>query len=558
MEAQISHFEKDNNYSASYHETIAFYQELAEKSDIVQIQEYGKTDAGYPLHEVIVDANKDFDTAKSRERGKAILLINNAIHPGEPCGVDASMMLVRDLIDGKLNREWLQNQTIVIIPFYNIGGGLNRGSSSRANQLGPKLYGFRGNARNLDLNRDFIKTDSQNAQTFNQLFNKWNPDIMIDNHTSNGADYQYTMTLIATQKDKLEASLSTYMTSKMLPALYKGMEEAGWEMTPYVYSRGIPDNGIYGFLDMPRYSSGYAALHHTISFMPETHMLKPFKDRVWSTYAFSVEMLKHISTNKEEILKARKESISSYKVRKKAAINWALDAEKEEKIKFKGYEAKYKKSEVTGSERLYYDRDAPFTKEIPFFNNYNASKEIEIPEMYIVPRSYPDVIRRLQWNGVEMEKVEDKMEKEVAVYYIDKFETTPVAYEGHFLHSNIEVSCEIKKITLLPGDMVIKTNQERARYIVETLEPEAPDSFFAWNFFDGILMQKEYFSPYVFEDKAAEMLKANKGLKAEFENKKDSDENFANDPRAQLRFIYERSDNYEQTHKMYPVYRVMN
>ena len=221
--------------------------------------------------------------------------MNNAIHPGEPCGVDATMMLTRDILEGKVPIP--EDLVLVLIPFYNISGGLNRNGYSRANQVGPEAHGFRGNARNLDLNRDFVKCDSKNARSFNLLFNKWQPHVMIDNHTSNGADYQYVMTLIATQKDRLAPELSNVLTENMLPDLYDQMADKGYEMTPYVYARNTPDEGIAGFLDYGRFSSGYASLHHTISFMPETHMLKPYKDRVWSTYEFMASMIRYLDGN---------------------------------------------------------------------------------------------------------------------------------------------------------------------------------------------------------------------------------------------------------------------
>jgi len=155
-----------------------------------------------------------------RKQDKRVLLINNGIHPGEPEGIDASMMLARDLLKGN---KIPANVVICIIPLYNIDGSHNRTSTSRANQNGPLAYGFRGNSRNLDLNRDFIKTDSKNSASFQQIFNTWNPEVFVDTHTSNGSDYQYTMTLIPTQKDKLNQVLSTYLTGQMVPSLYKEM-----------------------------------------------------------------------------------------------------------------------------------------------------------------------------------------------------------------------------------------------------------------------------------------------------------------------------------------------
>ena len=167
--------------------------------------------------------------------------------------------------------------SLCIIPLYNIGGALNRNSHTRTNQEGPESYGFRGNARNLDLNRDFIKCDSKNARAFTTIFQDWQPDVFIDTHTSNGADYQYTMTIIATQHNKLHSSLGNFLDQELMPALYAEMKTKDWEMCPYVYSREEPDHGIAAFLDYARYSSGYAALFNTLSFMPETHMLKPYQ-----------------------------------------------------------------------------------------------------------------------------------------------------------------------------------------------------------------------------------------------------------------------------------------
>ena len=175
-------FEQDANTTATYHESIQFYEALSQASNLVDLQTWGQSDAGYPLHTIILSKDGIFSPEEIRQSGRLILFINNAIHPGEPCGVDATQLLFRDIaVKGNLMQE-LEHLVIVAIPFYNIGGGLNRGSHSRANQNGPVAHGFRGNAQNLDLNRDFIKCDSKNAQTFNQLYNYWKTDVFIDNH----------------------------------------------------------------------------------------------------------------------------------------------------------------------------------------------------------------------------------------------------------------------------------------------------------------------------------------------------------------------------------------
>jgi hypothetical protein len=551
-------FESDNNTTATYEQAVAFFEALGERSPLLAVRKHGATDSGQPLHLAILAADEAFTPLQARKQGKVVLFINNAIHPGEPCGVDATMMLFRDIISDPAKHDLLAHLVIVAIPFYNIGGGLNRGAFSRANQIGPAAHGFRGNAKNLDLNRDFIKCDSRNAQTFNQLFSYWQPHLFVDNHTSNGADYSYTLTMIATQQDKLHPSLSNYLESEMLPALYERMEKVGWEMTPYVNVRSTPDEGIYGFLDLPRYASGYAVLHNTISFIPEAHMLKPYKDRVYSTYAFMESMLYTIQEDYELILKAKAQAEGQVMAQDSFALNWELEPERFDSIVFKGYAAKYKKSEVSGLDRLYYDRSEPYEKKIPYYKYFRESLKVKKPVAYIIPQAYQDVIQRLQWNGVLLDRLSKDVKIPVEMSYIRDYQTTRFPYEGHYLHYDIELENTIMEQQYREGDVVVWVKQASNRYIVETLEPNAPDGFFAWNFFDGILMQKEYFSSYVFEDLAAELLKADPVLQEDLEKKRAEDEDFAQSARAQLDFIYKRSPYFEPTFQLYPVGRVMN
>lgn len=551
-------FERNNNYSAAHQEAIAYYEALqAAYPEQVQLSSHGMTDAGIPLHTVVLDKNGDFSPAQVKANNKVVVFINNGIHPGEPCGVDASMMLVRDYLDGKLDNDYLDQVTLVIVPLYNIGGSLNRGSYSRANQQGPEYYGFRGNAKNLDLNRDFIKADSRNARTMNRIFNLWKPHIFIDNHTSNGADYQYSITLIPTQHNKLHPILANFMNQEMLPYLFDAMEERDWEMTPYVYARTTPDEGIAGFLDLPRYSSGYAALHNAISFMPETHMLKPFRNRVWSVYHFMDAIVRFAAANQQTIIDNKAKADQAVREQENFDLNWTLDQSKVDTILFKGYEAKYKPSQISGQDRLYYDHDAPFEKKIPHFNYYKSSLSAKKPVAYVIPQAYREVIERLQWNGVELQRLARDSTIEVEYYYIEDYESRRSPYEGHYLHYNVQLRKDTVQQTFRAGDVLVRTDQISNLYLMSVLEPQAADSYFAWNFFDGILMQKEYFSSYVFEDTAYEYLQAHPELAEALEKAKAVDPELAKSARAQLNFIYEHSPYYEPTYRRYPVARVL-
>lgn len=554
----LTPFEKTPNTTTTYHEAIEYYQQLSKQYNALELKTYGETDSGYPLHLAILSTNEVFDPQQIKREEKTVLLVNNAIHPGEPCGVDASMMLLRDILQKKEWQKQLDKIVILFIPIYNISGALNRNSTTRTNQNGPLSYGFRGNIRNLDLNRDFIKCDSKNARTFNQIFTEWQPDVFIDNHTSNGADYQYTMTLIPTQHNKLGGTMAEYLDEQLLPQLFEGMKKKNWEMTPYVYARDIPDNGIAAFLDLPRYSSGYAALFNTLSFMPETHMLKPFKDRVKSTYAFMQTMIHVLHKDGKLIRAARHKANTALQNQKTFDLNWSMDATQKDSLLFKGYTAKYKPSEVTGMDRLYYDHEAPFEKYIPHFKYYKSNLSIEKPAAYIIPKAWKEVIERLKWNDVKMEPLKKDQILNVELYRIKDFESSPAPYEGHYLHSKTKVEKTTKDWPFQEGDYIVYTNQICNRYIIETLEPQAPDSWFSWNFFDSILMQKEYFSPYVFEDLAAEYLNQNPVIRKELEEAKTKDPELAKSAYAQLAFVYKRSPHYERTHQIYPVGRLMD
>ena len=549
-------FEKGNgNQTGTYQETIAYYQLLANDFPTIEMQKMGLTDSGEPLNIVIFNPEKHFNF-ENIQKNKAVILLNNGIHAGEPDGIDASMQLFRDLALGKIIAP--KNTVIVCIPVYNIGGVLNRNSTSRANQDGPEIYGFRGNARNYDLNRDFIKTDTRNTKSFVEIFHKINPDIFIDNHVSNGADYQYKLTYIMTQHNKLGTVLGNFLNTEMMPSLVSNLQKKGIETTPYVNAFAVtPDKGFAQYFESPRYATGYTSLFNTIGFVVETHMLKKYAERVKVTYEYMRSAIDYTDTNYTKIKQLRLKNEEQYKPQKSYTIKWEIDTTKAIPFSFLGYEASYKKSEVTTGNRLFYDRTKPFKKEVLFTKEYKSTKEIIIPAAYIIPKGFWPVIELLKSNGIQMQQIKKDTLIEVESYKIADFKTTNSAYEGHYLHRNTTTASQIKKMAFTKGDYIISTAQKGIKYLLETLEPEAVDSFFNWNFFDTILQQKEGYSEYVFEDTATQILKENPKLKAELEQKKQSDTNFSKSPEAQLDWVYKHSVYYENAHLQYPVYRIL-
>ncbi len=551
----VTIFEKSNGMeTATYHQTIQYYKNLADAYPQIIIDSIGETDSGKPLHLVTFNPDKEFNF-KTVKKNKRILLINNGIHPGESDGIDATMMLFRDIAQGKI--EAPKRTVLVTIPIYNIGGSLNRNSTTRTNQNGPKTYGFRGNARNFDLNRDFIKSDTKNARTFARIFHLVQPDVFIDNHVSNGADYQYTLTHLFTQHNKLGGDLGEFLNKEMMPNLEEKLAAKNWDITPYVnVFNETPEKGFSQFMDSPRYSTGYTTLYNTLGLMVETHMLKPYKQRVEGTYELMKSMIEIVDADSEKIKSLRANAFKNIQASKTYPLDWTIDTTKSSTLKFKGFDGEMIPSEITGKDRLKYDRTKPFTKDVAYQNYFKPGVEVSIPKAYIIPQGWWNVIDLLELNKVEMLQFKKDTTITVEGYKIETFNTRSQPYEGHYQHYSTKISIEEKEMKFQKGDHYIPTNQNAIRYLLETLEPQAPDSFFNWNFFDSILQQKEGFSPYVWEDIAKELLMNDDELRATFEAKKKAEPDFLNSWYAQLDWLHKQSDNYEKNHLQYPVFRI--
>ena len=540
-----------------YEAVIEYYKKLSEEYSQISLFSFGQTDSGEPLHLVVYNREGIYNVDEIKKSPKNRILINNGIHPGESDGIDASMMLMRDLVQNDSLKSTYENSIICVIPVYNVGGSLNRNSHTRANQNGPLAYGFRGNARNFDLNRDFIKQDTKNAAAFAEIFHAVNPDVFVDNHVSNGADYQYALTHLFTQHNKLGGSLGAFLQNEMRPQIEASLQEKGIIITPYVNVWGnTPEAGFSQFFDSPRYSTGYTTLFNTLGLMVETHMLKPYKIRVEQTYELLFSTFDFAEKNSKKIKDLRAKATEKILAKKKYPIQFTVDKENYRTLNFKGYEGEMMDSKVTNGQRLFYDKNKPFDKEVNYYDEFTATKEITIPHAYILPKGWHDIIERLNNNKIEYSKLEKDTVISVTVNHIKDYETRNSPYEGHYLHYNTSIVASVEDINFKKGDLYIPTSQNGVRYLLETLEAEATDSFFNWNFFDTILQQKEGYSAYVFEDVAEKLLTENRALKKEFEEKLTADKEFAKNPRAQLDFIYKNSPNYEKAHLRLPVFKI--
>ena len=542
--------------TTTYAEAIDYYTRLSKEYSSLHMIEMGKTDSGFPLHLVVFSPTNHVDFDRLHAEGYTVLLVNNGIHAGESDGVDASMMLMRDLVSLKQGPGILDSTVIAVVPFYNIGGALNRNSTTRFNQNGPEEYGFRGNGRNFDLNRDFIKADTRNARSFQELFHQVDPDLFLDTHVTNGSDHQYTLTLLTTLPEQLGDPLASFLNETIEPQIFKSMANRSHPITPYVNVHGrTPDNGWTRFYDSPRYSSGFTSLFQTVGFMSEAHSLKPYDVRVQDTYMLLQTLLEVARDHGKSLQTARKEARAALPQQSEYVLAWkvAEDATPDT-LNFMGYESVTKTGSLTGAETYDYDHNQPYTKPIPIRNAYTPAITVKAPVGYYVPAGWWNVLEQLKRNGVKVEEVRETMQVAVEVYHIADYGTYEMPYEGHYPHYNVQLETTRETITIYPGDYYVPLNQAQNKYIVHVLEPQSRDSFFSWNFFDTILQQKEGPSGYMLERRVEELKAAVPNWESKWEVVLEENPEWKEQPQRLMYWLYQEGFQ-EKNYLRYPIYR---
>jgi hypothetical protein len=554
----------DENISLEYDEVIRSYKELEKHYPEAKLIEIGRTDIGKPLHLFMISSDRDFDSESIHKKGKCIVMVNNGIHPGEPEGIDACIQLAWDILSNRDGlHSLLDNTVLAIIPVYNIGGALDRSPYYRMNQDGPIDKGRRRNAKNMDLNRDFAKQETKNAISFAKAFTAINPDVFLDTHVTNGSDHQYILTLIPTLHSKMDNAMGEFFKEKMQPELYRRMEEnTEYPMIPYVmtFNRGDIKGGLVGYNDDPIYSTGYTSLFNCFSFMTENLVYRDFPSRVRSVIAFITQLMEFTNENSEEIRDLKATADEAVKTQIEFPLSWVLDPTYSEPLEFRGYEYTVTESPLSGRRRGTYDHNKPWVEEIPFYTKYLPDEVVSKPYAYIIPQAWEEIAIKLEQNNIQLSRITEDGEYMVESYYIDDLKSSDRTAQGHHFNSDIKVRKATQTMKYYEGDYVVVADQPGNRYIVEMLEPHAPNSFFAWNFFDSVLESHDFYSVWGFESHFLELLDEDVELRAKFEMMKSDNPEFANDPLAQLEYLYQVAPVHEieKWNRLYPVARVIS
>jgi len=548
--------------TSTYDETIAYCKKLAAASPWVSYSTFGTSPQGRPLPLLVVSRDRAFTPEAARRSGKPIVLIQNGIHSGEIDGKEASLALVRDIAVKKQIASLVEHATVLVVPIFNVDGHERSGPYNRINQDGPDEMGWRSTAQGLNLNRDYMKADSPEMRAMLALFGAWSPDLYIDTHVTDGADFQYDVLFTVESSGYVARPVAEYVTGVLQPMVRPAVEKKGHIVESYFNLRDSADlsKGVERQVFTPRFSNGYGALRNRPVVLVETHMLKSFGVRVRATYDLLTELLVAVNAKPEALRNAVATADAgttadgrSYDPARRETLRLEL-TDSSRKITFRGTAFTIAQSDVSGSSWISYG-STPQDVEIPLFDDVRPTVTVAPPLAYAVPPEWKTVIERLALHGLRTRVLSRPVTAEFETYRLTKPVWQAPSYEGrHPLRYSVEPVTE--KRTLPAGSVIVPLDQPNARIAIHLLEPGAPDALAAWGFFDPIFEQKEYAEGYVLEKLARKMLAADPALKAEFEKRLETDAAFRENSRARLWFFYERSPYRDPTLGAYPVVRI--
>lgn len=563
----------DYRTTPRYDETMAYVRRVAAAVPRqVKVEVFGKTGEGRDLVDVVVSRDGVFDPRTLHRADRPILLIQNAIHAGEMDGKDSCLALLRDMVISKTQAPLLERAVVVIIPIYNADGHERFGPYNRINQNGPEEMGWRVNANNLNLNRDYVKAEAPETRAWLKLWNRWLPDFFVDDHVTDGADYRYDVTFGLSAYAGNDPALNEWQQKTVAPYLEKAVAASGHVPGPFIFlvDDADPTKGIERYPSIPRFADGYTVLENRPGMLVEMHMLKDYKTRVTGNYEILRALLEVMNRDADTLVRLNREAdaavVAAGKRFEPGAKFPLRTAPSKETELFLYHTFNYTRelSGVSGQLWIRYTPE-PLDINIPRPARLETTLAIAPPRAYIVPTQWSQVIGALEAHGLQLERTTRPWSAEVDTYRCTDLKWNEQSFEGHhvmfspqFAARSFSGHCTPVRgqLSFPAGSAVVPMDQRAAKVAMEWLEPEAPDSAVAWGYFDAAFEQKEFAEDYVVEKLARDMMAKDPKLREEFDQRLATDKQFAADPKARLAFFYQRSPWWDHELGLYPVGRL--
>ncbi|RZM74095.1 peptidase M14 [Pseudoalteromonas rubra] len=540
--------------SPDYAKTMAFIDRLvAANPTQFKAVTIGRSDAGRDIKMLVASEANQFSPAMIKNNNKPTLLIQAGIHAGEIDGKDAMFMLLRDIATGK-RRDILNKVNLLFIPILNVDGHERRSTYNRINQRGPALMGYRTNGLNLNLNRDYTKLDTPGVRAIMQVVNQYQPAMYLDLHVTDGADYQYDITYgfnpsFASESPAVAKVLEQHFT----PMIDEKLREQGHEPGPLVFVMDKRDfkKGLAGWVASPRFSNGWADIKALPSILLENHSLKPYKQRVLGTYVFVDGVIDALAEHQQALAKAVE--TEQHFVPDELVVERSY-AEKPDPIAFKGIAYKRFESALSGQMEAKYLGEPKLYEQLPVYWQKVEKRKVKVPNAFYIPPAYTNTVDKLKLHGITVEQLNtDVLADDLVQLAIKSYKFADAPFEGRFRVSAEFEQQAVPATLSLSGWFRVSTQQAGGELATHLLHPSAPDSLFAWGDFPGVFQRTEYVENYALEPFARKMLKDNPAMALAFDKKISEDKAFANDPKARMEWLYQRTPYYDQAYLKYPI-----
>ncbi len=546
--AERARFERTPRYD----ETVAWLKRLVAAAPELRLVSLGRSPEDRDIWMVIASRERALTPEALRATGKPVLFAQAGIHAGEMDGKDAGLMLLRDMTVRGTRRALLDRASFLFVPILSVDAHERFSRYSRINQRGPVESGWRTNARNLNLNRDYGKLDAPETRAVVRALDLWKPDLYLDLHVSDGLDYQYDVTSIV--GGSWSPAIARWLGERWVTRTTRDLEAMGHIPGPYLELKEETDpaQGIVDRTAGIRFSEGYGDARHLPTVVVETHSLKPYAQRVLGTYVLLDSTLALLGSEANTLRQAIREDEARRP--SEVPLDWK-DSEKPETIKFKGIESRVSLSRVSGGKRVEWT-GKPVEITVPL-QRFDAPAAIaRRPAAYWVPAAAADVIERLALHGIRMERLTQLREVDVEMDRFSEVTFEPEPFEGR-VRVTAKATPERRRERFAPGSVRVPTDQPLGVLAMLLLEPGSPDSFFQTGFFHWALQRAEYAEGYVMEPMAQRMLAESPALRAEFEGALKADPKLAASPVERLDWFYRRTPYFDERFRLHPIGREM-
>lgn len=535
----------------NYQQTMQYTKRLLKSDNRLQLVTLGTSPQGRDIVMLVASKDGAKDAVSLTKNNKPTLLIQAGIHSGEIDGKDAGLMLLRDIVHGGKG-HYLDSVNILFVPILNVDGHERISEFNRVNQRGPGNMGWRTNSLNLNLNRDYSKLETIELRAVIEAINQWQPSLYYDVHVTDGEDYQYDITYGYNVPYGESPNIAAWLDSYLKPTVNKALKDKGHLGGPLTFGIDSKEfsKGIVGWSASPRFSNGYGDYRNLPTVLVENHSLKPYKQRVLGTYVLLESTLQILTQHGKGLIEATNKDKSRRP--SEIVVAWDVNFDKPQKMDFYGMDYEKKNDKLTGLDFIAWKGKAKLYEQLPVFVMNKVKQKVAVPQFYWIPEQYHTVIERLKSHGILMTQLEENKTKNVIQLISQDHKLSDNIFESRQMVDSKFIS-KLKRMEIEEGTYQVATDQELGRLAVALLDPRAPDSFFAWGYFNSMFQRTEYIESYAMIPMAKLLFERQPNLLKEYEKLKETNKAFAADQKQQFEWIYRHSPFYDEQYLKYPV-----